>query len=114
MELLQAVSPYLKTLDLCDVDHRGWNFLQLETWFVKALMWSSTHDVGVVGLAEETTFSIPGYLLPHLQEFGIRFPGARKDVAIDYQKLGAVMTMVESRCPTNGRCMRFSLSTHSN
>ncbi|KAJ3987670.1 hypothetical protein F5890DRAFT_739607 [Lentinula detonsa] len=75
MELLQAISPSLVKLDLCDVDHLPGSGTSLS--------------------------QIPGYLLPQLKEFGIRFPGSRRDESIDRVKLSEVLRMVESRRPSS-------------
>ncbi|KAJ3756423.1 hypothetical protein EV360DRAFT_72009 [Lentinula raphanica] len=85
MELLQASSSSLIKLDLCDVDHRAWNFMQLEKWWFEALQWWHVPQG-------------PGHLLPHLREFGIRFPGSRRDVPPDRAKLKVLVDMIESRC----------------
>ncbi|KAJ4479067.1 hypothetical protein J3R30DRAFT_3473889 [Lentinula aciculospora] len=72
--------------------------LQLEKWLIKALIWLPTSAV-----ADRTSVmshsQVPGYLLPHLKEFGIRFPGSRRDIAIDRAKIGVVLNVIESRCP---------------
>ncbi|KIK64746.1 hypothetical protein GYMLUDRAFT_240713 [Collybiopsis luxurians FD-317 M1] len=127
MDLLQLVSPTLIKLDLCDVDHRGWNFLQLERWLVRALIWvgvegedghqggynhdsqvasASTASMGSVpGHGHGPSYTHPGLLLPRLKEFGIRFPGRRREAgmagAVDLdleEKMEALVRMVESRC----------------
>ncbi|KAJ3998312.1 hypothetical protein F5050DRAFT_1745313 [Lentinula boryana] len=100
MELLQAISPSLVKLDLCDVDHRAWNFLQLQKWLIQALIWLPTPGFTVLG-SEMSLSQAPGHLLPHLKEFGIRFPGSRRDESIDRVKLGEVLKMVESRRPSS-------------
>ncbi|KAJ3838568.1 hypothetical protein F5878DRAFT_619257 [Lentinula raphanica] len=97
MELLHASSPSLLKLDLCDVDHRAWNFMQLERWVFEALTIRWLHGPqGDAGL--HRTVSSSSSLLPHLREFGIRFPGSRRDVPPDRAKLNALLDMIESRC----------------
>ncbi|KAJ3851967.1 hypothetical protein EV368DRAFT_83020 [Lentinula lateritia] len=100
MELLQATSSSLLRLDLCDVDHRAWNFLQLEKWLIQALMWLPSPGVAETAPAA-SHLQTPGHLLPHLKEFGIRFPGSRRDFSIDREKIGLVLGMIESRCSSS-------------
>lgn len=99
LQLLQAVSPSLARLDLCDVDHRGWNFLQMESWLIKAMIWDATPANALSGLNTKI-YTVPGHLLPHLREFGIRFPGVRREIPLDREKIGILLKMIESRCFT--------------
>ncbi|KAJ4486491.1 hypothetical protein C8R41DRAFT_982166 [Lentinula lateritia] len=77
MALIQATSSSLIKLDLCDVDHLA------ETAPIASYL------------------QTPGHLLPHLKEFGIRFPASRRDFAIDREKIGLVLGMIESRCSSS-------------
>ncbi|KAJ3820993.1 hypothetical protein F5880DRAFT_881539 [Lentinula raphanica] len=95
LSLLHASSPSLLKLDLCDVDHRAWNFMQLERWLFEALRWWGASPQEDAGLHRTVSSSS---LLPHLREFGIRFPGSRRDVPPDRVKLNALLDMIESRC----------------
>ncbi|KAJ3913676.1 hypothetical protein F5877DRAFT_83561 [Lentinula edodes] len=100
MALIQATSSSLIKLDLCDVDHRAWNFLQLDKWLIQALMWLPSP--GVAETAPIASYlQTPGHLLPHLKEFGIRFPSSRRDFSIDREKIGLVLGMIESRCSSS-------------
>lgn len=103
IELLQAVSPSLTKLDLCDVEHRAWNFLQMETWLIKAMIWSDVPAlVGPISaISESGTYTLPGHLLPHLREFGIRLPGIRREIPLDREKIGVLLRMIESRCSSS-------------
>ncbi|KAF8827273.1 hypothetical protein HHX47_DHR5001102 [Lentinula edodes] len=100
MALIQATSSSLIKLDLCDVDHRAWNFLQLDKWLIQALMWLPSPGVAETAPIA-SYFQTPGHLLPHLKEFGIRFPSSRRDFSIDREKIGLVLGMIESRCSSS-------------
>ncbi|KAF9060792.1 hypothetical protein BDP27DRAFT_1339099 [Rhodocollybia butyracea] len=98
MELLQAVSPSLTKLDLCDVDHRAWNFLQMDLWLLMTLIWVPT-STPWEDEAHTHTFTSPGQMLPYLREFGIRTPSpssARRDLT-SHDKIEVVVKIVESR-----------------